>query len=59
LSSCYERHIFFCLNQRDDGRSCCLSSDAESMQVHAKQHVKELGLSHPRDGVPVERLRLE
>jgi len=102
----FERHIFFCLNQRDEAeqRACCANRDARAMQQHAKQRVKQLGLSGPgkvrvnqagcldrceqgpvavvypdavwytyfdsadideiveshlRDGVPVERLRLE
>jgi (2Fe-2S) ferredoxin len=104
LSNFYERHIFFCLNKRDDGRQSCSDCNAESMQAHAKKRVKALGLagpgkvrvnkagcldrcelgpvavvypegvwytyvdsndideiveSHLRDGVPVERLRLE
>ncbi len=104
--SYFERHIFFCLNQRDEAeqRACCANRDARAMQQHAKQRVKQLGLSGPgkvrvnqagcldrceqgpvavvypdavwytyfdsadideiveshlRDGVPVERLRLE
>lgn len=43
--SYYQRHVFFCLNQRDDGRACCASRDAEAMQAHAKQRVKALGLA--------------
>jgi (2Fe-2S) ferredoxin len=104
--SYFERHIFFCLNQRDEAeqRACCANRNARAMQQHAKQRVKQLGLSGPgkvrvnqagcldrceqgpvavvypdavwytyfdsadideiveshlRDGVPVERLRLE
>ena len=41
----YDKHVFFCLNQRDDGRACCASHDAESMQAHAKQRIKQLNLS--------------
>jgi len=43
--SYYERHVFFCLNQRDDGRPCCAVHDAERLQAHAKARIKELGLS--------------
>jgi (2Fe-2S) ferredoxin len=42
--SYYERHVFFCLNQRDDGRACCAAHDAERMQGHAKGRIKKLGL---------------
>jgi (2Fe-2S) ferredoxin len=43
--SYYQRHVFFCLNRRDDGRACCAAHDAERLQGHAKRRVKELGLS--------------
>lgn len=100
----FQRHIFFCTNQRKDGRACCAGSGSEALQAHAKAKVKALGLSgagkvrvnkagcldrcdmgpvavvypegtwytfvdtsdideivesHLRDGVPVERLKLE
>jgi (2Fe-2S) ferredoxin len=43
--SYYQRHVFFCLNQRDDGRPCCATHDAERMQAHAKSRIKKLGLA--------------
>ena len=45
--SYYKHHLFFCLNQRDDGRECCQHKNAEAMQSHAKQRVKALGLAGP------------
>jgi (2Fe-2S) ferredoxin len=43
----YERHIFFCLNHRDDGREHCAGKNAEAMQQYAKACVKERGLAGP------------
>ncbi len=43
--SYYQRHVFFCLNRRDDGRACCAVHDAERLQGHAKARIKKLGLS--------------
>ena len=43
--SYYQRHVFFCLNRRDDGRACCAAHDAERLQGHAKARVKQLGLA--------------
>jgi (2Fe-2S) ferredoxin len=43
--SYYQRHVFFCLNQRDDGRACCGAHDAERLQAHAKARIKALDLS--------------
>lgn len=48
----YSRHIFFCTNQREDGRSCCADHGARRLRDHAKARVKELGLSG-RGGVRV------
>lgn len=45
--SYYERHIFFCCNQREAGapRPCCANAGAAEMRDYAKKRVKELGLS--------------
>ena len=43
--SYYQRHIFFCLNQRDNGEACCADHRAEASFAHCKQRVKELGLA--------------
>jgi (2Fe-2S) ferredoxin len=48
----YRRHIFFCTNQREDGRACCEDHDARRLRDHAKARAKELGLAG-RDGVRV------
>ena len=29
--SYYERHIFFCLNQRDNGQDCCAAHGAQRL----------------------------
>jgi (2Fe-2S) ferredoxin len=43
--SYYQHHVFFCVNQRDDGRECCNQHDAESVRGYAKDQIKKLGLS--------------
>lgn len=43
--SYYERHVFFCCNQRDGDRACCNNHGAQQMRDYAKQRVKELGLA--------------
>jgi len=43
----FERHVFFCMNKRDDGRACCSDHGAEAAQKHAKRRVKELDLNGP------------
>jgi (2Fe-2S) ferredoxin len=41
--SYYERHIFFCLNQRD-GEACCADHDAEAAFSRCKGQAKAAGL---------------
>jgi len=43
--SYYERHVFFCCNQRESGEQCCCASGAQAMRDYAKGRVKELKLS--------------
>lgn len=45
--SYYERHVFFCCNQRDasDPRGCCNGKGATVLRDYAKQRVKALGLA--------------
>jgi len=46
-ASYYQRHIFFCLNQRDSGESCCAQFDASTAFERCKSQVKAAGLAGP------------
>ena len=52
--SYYQRHIFFCLNQRSKGEACCADHDAEAGFDHCKSRMKALGLNGP-GGVRVNK----
>lgn len=43
--SYYRYHMFFCCNQRTDGRACCNNHNAQHVRDYAKARVKELGLA--------------
>jgi len=43
----YKHHVFFCTNQRNDGRKCCEDSGASEARDYAKTRVKSLGLNTP------------
>jgi (2Fe-2S) ferredoxin len=43
----YERHVFFCCNQREAPDKCCDAAGGTAMQTYAKQRVKALGLAGP------------
>ena len=42
--SYYERHVFFCCNQRQNGEACCQDHGAQALRDYAKKKVKALGL---------------
>jgi (2Fe-2S) ferredoxin len=52
--SYYARHIFFCLNQRDNGEACCVQHDAQAAFDRCKSQVKKAALHGP-GGVRVNR----
>lgn len=52
--SYYQRHVFFCLNQRTNGEASCGDHDAQGAFDHCKSRVKQLGLAG-KDGVRVNK----
>lgn len=46
-SSYYQRHIFFCLNQRANNEACCAQHQAQDGFEHCKSRIKAAGLSGP------------
>ena len=52
--SYYERHIFFCLNQRENGETACLQNGAQAGFDHCKSRVKSEKLAGP-GGVRVNK----
>lgn len=43
----YQKHVFFCTNQREDGQPCCADHDAQAMRDYAKGRIKALDLNGP------------
>lgn len=43
--SYFKYHLFFCLNQRENGNDCCGNHGAHELFEYAKIRCKELGLS--------------
>lgn len=46
-ASYYQRHIFFCLNERSNGEACCAQHDATAAFERCKSQVKAAGLAGP------------
>jgi len=45
--SYYKYHVFFCTNQRTDGRASCGDCNAQAMRDYAKAEAKRLQLTGP------------
>lgn len=43
--SYYKYHVFFCTNERTDGRNCCHQYQAQEMRDYAKGRCKQLDLA--------------
>ncbi|HEY0819033.1 MAG TPA: (2Fe-2S) ferredoxin domain-containing protein [Rhizobacter sp.] len=50
----FKRHIFFCLNQRENGEDCCADHNAKAGFDHCKSRVKSEKLAGP-GGVRVNK----
>ena len=46
-ASYFQRHIFFCTNERQNGESCCAQHGALAAFERCKSQVKAAGLSGP------------
>ena len=54
MTNFYKHHVFFCLNQREDGARCCMDNGAESAFNHMKARIKKLVLNG-KDKVRINR----
>ena len=43
----YKKHVFFCINQRDNNAECCAQCGASEPQAYAKQKIKNLKKNGP------------
>jgi len=41
----YNKHVFFCVNQRTNGKKCCGDADAAAMRLYAKERIAALDLA--------------
>jgi len=49
----YDKHVFFCTNQREDGSTCCNNRGAQKMRDYVKDKVKALGLSDQHNKIRI------
>lgn len=43
----YERHIFVCVNQKDNGKKCCAEGGSPEFATYLKERLVEKGLHGP------------
>lgn len=43
----FQHHVFFCINERNDGRACCTDRNAQALQEYAKKRLKILDMNGP------------
>ncbi|MFQ5936548.1 MAG: ferredoxin [Acidiferrobacterales bacterium] len=43
--SYYRYHVFFCVNQREAGETCCANCGSPKIRDYAKAKIKSLGLA--------------
>ena len=44
--SFYDKHVFFCTNQRENGEACCGNHRAQQARDYVKNKAKELGIAN-------------
>jgi len=44
MNNYYQHHVFFCTNQRPEGKTCCENYHASEVRLYLKDRVKALGL---------------
>ncbi|MBU1213774.1 MAG: (2Fe-2S) ferredoxin domain-containing protein [Gammaproteobacteria bacterium] len=45
MTQYFDKHVFFCTNQRADGSDCCNNHGAQKARDYVKDRVKALGIS--------------
>lgn len=51
--SYYDKHVFFCTNQRAEGESCCNNLGAQKLRDYTKDKIKALGISTEKNRIRI------
>ncbi len=49
----FDKHVFFCVNQREPGAGCCNNHGAQKLRDYAKNKVKLLGLDRATNRIRI------
>jgi (2Fe-2S) ferredoxin len=51
--SFFDKHVFVCTNQREDGSDCCNNHGAKQARDYMKDKVRELGISNRQNKIRI------
>jgi len=51
--SFYDKHVFFCTNQREDGSECCNNHGAQKARDYMKNKLKELDIDKHQNNIRI------
>ena len=49
----FDKHVFFCTNQRENGKACCGNHNATNARNYVKTKVRELGISNSKNSIRI------
>ena len=49
----FDKHVFFCTNQRENAEACCNNHGAQKARDYVKNKVKELGISNRQNKIRI------
>lgn len=49
----FDKHVFFCTNQREPGAACCNNHAAQRLRDYAKDKVKQLGVANAKNRIRI------
>ncbi len=49
----FDKHVFFCVNQRENGKDCCGNHNAIKARSYVKDKVRELGISDRKNRIRI------
>lgn len=49
----FDKHVFFCTNQRSSGEDCCGNHGAQKARDYVKDKVKKLGISNRHNSIRI------
>ena len=49
----FDKHVFFCTNQREPGEGCCNNFNTQEMRDYVKSKVKKMGISSAENRIRI------